>query len=508
VSLAPVLQRIGSLVVDSSDVLGFRRLVLGLALSGRLDSLAERPGSCRPSSDEDDLIAEEAANALQVDSLKCRFERLRTVAELKKGLTPIQQAKPGPYPLVVTADAWQACDHADFDGAAVVIPMVSSSGHGNASLKRLHYQEGQFALGSILCAAFPRESWGVSARFLYEYLTAFKDELLVSRMVGTANVSLTIAQIGQIPVPIVSRPSMDRLDELMALCDELEAAQTEREARRDRLRTTSLRNLVAPDESKENARFFLRHSARMIIRPEHVAGVRQAILDLAVRGRLVPQEEADRPWMPWQDVLLKENGAFRRGPFGSTLTKAIFVSSGYKVYEQYCPINDDCSFARYFVTPEKYRQLTSFAVRSKDFLISCSGSLGRITQVPNVFDEGIINQALLRVRIDNSLIGDAFFKMVFRSPYFQDQMLANSIGTAIPNVRGVKELKAIRLPVPPLAEQQRIVAKVDELMAVCNELERSLATEQTERARLLEALLHDVLEDALPARELELLGAR
>ena len=70
---------------------------------------------------------------------------------------------------------------------------------------------------------------------------------------------------------------------------------------------------------------------------------------------------------------------------------------------------------------------------------------------------------------------------------------------------GIKAAKLKRLPigVPPLAEQRRIVAKVDELMAVSDELEQSLATEQTERARLLEALLHDALEDPLPARELE-----
>jgi type I restriction enzyme, S subunit len=55
---------------------------------------------------------------------------------------------------------------------------------------------------------------------------------------------------------------------------------------------------------------------------------------------------------------------------------------------------------------------------------------------------------------------------------------------------------------PPLPEQRGIVAKVDELMAVCDELEQSLAAEQTERVRLLEALLHDALEDALPARAL------
>jgi type I restriction enzyme, S subunit len=75
-----------------------------------------------------------------------------------------------------------------------------------------------------------------------------------------------------------------KVAELMVLCDELEAAQSEREAQRDRLRGATLRNLVAPDESKEHARFFLRHSPRMITKAEHVAGVRQAIQDLAVRG--------------------------------------------------------------------------------------------------------------------------------------------------------------------------------------------------------------------------------
>jgi len=49
-------------------------------------------------------------------------------------------------------------------------------------------------------------------------------------------------------------------------------------------------------------------------------------------------------------VLAHEKGAFKRGPFGSALTKSIFVEKGYqKFYEQYCPINDDCSFARYYI---------------------------------------------------------------------------------------------------------------------------------------------------------------
>src|SRR5262249_10230353 len=145
-------------------------------------------------------------------------------------------------------------------------------------------------------------------------------------------------------------------------------------------------------------------------------------------------------WTTWESILSLDDGSFKRGPFGSALKKSIFVSSGYKVYEQYCPINDDCSYVRYYITPEKYEELKAFAVKARDFLISCSGvTLGRITQVPDDFEEGIINQALLRVRINNEIVNDQFFLKLFRSPYFQKQIFDNVTGSAIPNVKGVKD---------------------------------------------------------------------
>jgi restriction endonuclease S subunit len=95
-----------------------------------------------------------------------------------------------------------------------------------------------------------------------------------------------------------------------------------------------------------------------------------------------------------------------------------------------------------------------------------------------------------------------FIKLFLGTDYFLDQAHSSTTGSAQVNM-GPRHLKTMAFPLPPLGEQHRIVARVDELMAVCDELEQSLATEQTERARLLEALLHDALEDALPERELE-----
>ena len=110
----------------------------------------------------------------------------------------------------------------------------------------------------------------------------------------------------------------------------------------------------------------------------------------------------------WVNITNTEDG-FKRGPFGGSLKKEIFVAIGYAVYEQYAPINDDCTRFRYFIDEDKYQELEKFSVEENDFLISCSGTMGRITQVPVGAPKGVINQALLRIRLIKSAIDSRYF---------------------------------------------------------------------------------------------------
>jgi type I restriction enzyme, S subunit len=288
-------------------------------------------------------------------------------------------------------------------------------------------------------------------------------------------------------------------------------------------------------ESKEIS-FQLTHQLDLV---KHL---RQAFLREAMQGQLVPQDENDehasvllekikaekarlikekkikkqKPLPPitedeipfgipdnWVWCRLGELAEFRRGPFGSALTKGIFVKEGYKVYEQRNAIYDDHTLGDYFVTAEKFAEMQSFVVQPLDLIVSCSGAtLGRIAEIPKGAREGIINQALMRIRLYMAAIRNDFYIKLFRSPYMQELIFKKAWGTAIPNMVGLSDIKEILIPLPPLTEQQRIVTKLDELMAYCDELEASIKESQQQN----ELLLQQVLREALEPKEKEVVG--
>lgn len=95
---------------------------------------------------------------------------LADICNFEKGTTGLAKAVPGKYPLVATGADRRSCDSFQFDTKAVCIPLVSSTGHGHASLKNVHYQEGKFALGSILVALTVRDESVLDIQFLHLYL--------------------------------------------------------------------------------------------------------------------------------------------------------------------------------------------------------------------------------------------------------------------------------------------------------------------------------------------------
>ena len=130
-------------------------------------------------------------------------KKLGDLCSITKGKIGISKAVSGEYPLVVTSEERKSHKEFHFEGEAVVIPLVSSTGHGHRSLKRIHYQTGKFAVGSILCAVIPNDNKILNAEYLYRFLDLNREKELVSRMRGMANVTLPMKKIVNIEVPIL-----------------------------------------------------------------------------------------------------------------------------------------------------------------------------------------------------------------------------------------------------------------------------------------------------------------
>lgn len=150
--------------------------------------------------------------------------KLKKICNCIKGKTSIQKCEPGDWPLVVTAEERLSSDKYQFDCEAVCIPLVSSTGHGHASLKRIHYQTGKFALGSILCALTSKDENIVLTKYLYIYLSYNKDKLLVPLMKGSANVSMSTTALENLEISI---PNLDIQKKIVTKYNNLERALSE-----------------------------------------------------------------------------------------------------------------------------------------------------------------------------------------------------------------------------------------------------------------------------------------
>ena len=162
----------------------------------------------------------------------------------------------------------------------------------------------------------------------------------------------------------------------------------------------------------------------------------------------------------WENVDFGEICDFVRGPFGGSLKKSYFKPKGIAVYEQRHAIYDDFSEVRYFVDEKKFDEMKRFELLSGDLIMSCSGTMGKVAIVPDGIKKGIINQALLKLT-PKPVVDPRFLKLWMNSPNFQDEIERLSEGAAIKNVASVKILKLIKIPLPPLPDQKRIVAILD-----------------------------------------------
>lgn len=330
---------------------------------------------------------------------------------------------------------------------------------------------------------------------------------------------------------------MAKVGELMSLCAELEETQEVRERRRNRLATTAQRRMVEatadPETFRASAGFYLERLPRLATRPEHISELRRTILDLAAHGALAPREDSEgssselRTEIEHEKISLIRDGVIKqRKPLTPISKQEIpfdipshwewvrlgeitsYIQRGKSpkygpewgplVISQKCVQWDglDLTRARTITAESLGSYEPSRFVREGDLLWNSTGTgtIGRVIRIVNPPENLICDSHVTVVRVLK--IDPEYVRSWLRSDHVYGLIEGQAAGST--NQVELTQHMATHQPVPlpPLGEQIRIVAKVDELMAVCDELEKQLVEGSSKRSRLLETVLHEALHSA------------
>lgn len=561
-------------IADTPDAIGrLRRFILDLAMRGKL--VPQAPND-EPATELLKRIAAEKVRLVRSGQIKkeksipevetddapfalpngWEWVRLNSIGNIFNGNSINSAEKDEKYagadglPYIATKDVGYGLDPLDYKNG-IRIPAGEKNfkvAHGGAVLicaeggsagKKCGLTDQDICFGNKL---FANELYGqIPSRFiLYFYSSSiFKDlfDALMSGIIG----GVSIAKFVELPVPLAPLMEQHRIvakvDELMALCDRLEAARAERETTRDRLAASSLARLNTPDPKtfQDDARFVLNTFLALTARPDQVKQLRQTILNLAVRGKLVPQDPQDEPASELPSRIATENKKLMAAkgirpqkpalPSENFETETAIPMTWRHVYlqdiayqitdgthltprytEKGKPFLSAQNVKPFRFMPEKHRYVSEVDFddyRSNrrpergDVLMTRVGAgIGEAAVLDSDF-EFAFYVSLCLIKIPNRLLSAQYLVLWLNSPEGRASSTIRTYGKgASQGNLNLGLIRTFKIPLPPFAEQYRIVTKVDEMMALCDRLEASLTDTVATRRRLLDALLAEALAPA------------
>ncbi|MFB1078257.1 restriction endonuclease subunit S [Photobacterium damselae] len=277
-----------------------------------------------------------------------------------------------------------------------------------------------------------------------------------------------------------------------------------------------------------------------------VKKLRELILELAVRGKLVPQDPNDEPatvflkkiadekanliaekktrkaktsqvsdmptvkislpsgWaLPWvEELVINSSDHIVDGPFGSKLKASEYVDSGVPIIRiQNIDRNVFKNNGLQFLSPKKADELERHSFHSGDIVLNKLGEpTGKACIIPSSLKYGIIVADIVRIRLDSDHIEKHYLTLAINSPIVAQQFAGLAKGVTRQRVN-LSQIRSLCIPIPPLKEQIKIVSRVDELMALCDQLEQqteaSIEAHQLLVSTLLNTLTHSADADEL-----------
>ncbi len=359
--------------------------------------------------------------------------------------------------------------------------------------------------------------------YLFHALAAIDRTAMIT---GTAQPQVTVGNAVQLRIPLPplaeQRRIVGKVDQLLGLCDELAARQAARREARSALVGATLDRLVSARSAAEfpaHAHRLRDHFDRLFDTPTTIPQLRQAILQLAVQGQLVPRDPNDEPAsQTFRDVDELGAGVDRNvfvtglstmsvptnwavAPLASvseTIVDCPHSTPKWTPSGKMCVRTNQFRAGRLDLSDVQFVSEATFTERiqrlkpaTDDILYSREGGiLGIACRVPPGV-ELCLGQRMMLIR-SGTTTDPAFLELVLNSPLITDIALGRTTGGAAPRVN-VATVKAYPIPVPPLSEQKRIVSKVTELLSLCDALEAKLTQAESASTQLLAAAVHHLL---------------
>lgn len=376
--------------------------------------------------------------------------------------------------------------------------LISWSGTPGTSFGAFIWNRGKAVLNQHIfrCVLKP----GFVKEFLRLAINAELDEM-ISRAHG--GVGLRHVTKGELESMFIVKPPLPeqhrivaKVDELMALCDELEARQEEARKTQAALTRSALHHLTtatAPAEFASRWNFIRRNFQSLEARPENVAELRRTILQLAVDGDLIGPNTTTQPEHLKRvgDYVEFLNGyAFKSQwfqPTGVRLVRNVNVGHGNIDW------TDDAR-----ISADQASQFDQYLLRSGDIVLSLDRPLiSTGLKVAKVVDADLpclLLQRVAKVELRSDDLVPSYFLTWLQSPRFTDAIDPGR-SKGVPHI-STRQVESMEFNLPPLPEQHRIVARVDELMKLCDELEAGLTRERADADRLFDAVVARLMEKA------------
>lgn len=436
------------------------------------------------------------------------FVQLKALCEFEKGSTGLAKAEPGEYPLVATGAERKSFNTYQFDTKAVCIPLVSSTGHGHASLKNVHYQEGKFALGSILVALTSKDEDRLDIQFLHLYLSQLKDQVLVPLMSGAANVALSVKKIQniEIPLPIIGRQReiVERFKSIVIEEDELKTELTNQQVLLKKLRQQILQDAI---EGKLTADWRTQNpnvepASELLKRIEAKKAALVKAKKIKAQKPLPPISEEEKPfelppgwdWCRLEQLLFVLLGgyAFKSPLFKKNGTKQVLRLGNIRPYKLRLDVKP------VYIDEEQAIEAESAKLMPDDILITMTGTRGKRDYCYTVLLEEqhfqkvdlYLNQRVGCLRFSSS-INKKYYDYCLKSDLLLDQVFTTSTGAANQANIGSNTLRSWLVPLPSLEEQSAIVSKVEKLLSICDQLETQISQNQNHAEQLMQAVLKE-----------------